>query len=510
MKITGTFQLINKKEHKKEYTFDRSNDSVVNTKGTVDPIPVHFTSPEPARSLELDFEIDLKKESYNVDYLINLFTTQYKASSEPWLQLPAVRPVNQPKPPIFLFTIEGLRHDQTDSFEPVLNLCGEDFSIPAEPRIQGNWTPTSIASLITGVYPGRHGYTPSVTDGDDHSKISNDIVSIDEMLSDIGYKCSAIMGNNRLTPDKLSTDGFYRFNNNEEDKWLQRDVNARSKINKLIEYIDEDYRLGWKSVFYWVYLKDTHDPYFPPLSYMNDIDFAALESMRPNNSPDEYPDWLHNGLKIDDKYVEKIKNYYKKSISYTFKQIERLIHNLMRKGIYEESLIIICGDHGQEFFERGFRTHGSLNDAAIRPAMLIKTPCGSQWEVPENVDYIDILPTIAAEIGTSAPTYVQGVPLQEKKGQQIRITERFSNNWYNISIEKGELKAILSYNTDGVRPSKERLDKKPDISEYYSLESVRKDNFEDIGAELQAEIKEEMRAICKYFILNENIPRDGV
>jgi arylsulfatase A-like enzyme len=70
---------------------------------------------------------------------------------------------------------------------------------------------------------------------------------------------------------------------------------------------------------------------------------------------------------------------------------------LKREGLYDNSLIVLTSDHGEEFFEHGGWSHAhSLYDELLRVPLLIKFPGGrfGGRRLRQPVGLVDVLPTI--------------------------------------------------------------------------------------------------------------------
>lgn len=104
---------------------------------------------------------------------------------------------------------------------------------------------------------------------------------------------------------------------------------------------------------------------------------------------------------------------YKKSLIYTDHIIKNLVDILRKKGLLEETIIFISGDHGEAFgrFHKNVFAHkSSLYEETIKNFFLIYTP---ETELPINVlehrsSLADILPTIIATKGLPKPTKLIG------------------------------------------------------------------------------------------------------
>jgi arylsulfatase A-like enzyme len=81
------------------------------------------------------------------------------------------------------------------------------------------------------------------------------------------------------------------------------------------------------------------------------------------------------------KRASEIKKEYIKEAEYLDNVVGRILNSLKQKEVYENSIILILGDHGQAFNEHGFMYHGIyLFDEIIRVPLLIRYPYGKRYK----------------------------------------------------------------------------------------------------------------------------------
>jgi arylsulfatase A-like enzyme len=94
-------------------------------------------------------------------------------------------------------------------------------------------------------------------------------------------------------------------------------------------------------------------------------------------------------------------------------EIGAVLDELRRLNLYDRALVVVTSDHGESFGEHGVVGHGqSVFEPEVAIPLLIKYP-GSRdaGRRPERVQLVDILPTIAAELGLPAPDGIEGDPV---------------------------------------------------------------------------------------------------
>ena len=470
----------------------------------VDSASVIFTTDPPESSQTLRHRV--------VTYLWDAmgqssFPSKYAYNSGHQVTPPIINAATE-YPPIFLISVDTLRWDQKTSLQPLIDAFDGTAEIPAEPRSQGYWTPTSHATMFTGVHPSVHGYH-----GHNQSlarPIKADLITIPELLFNLGYHCSGLVATGKLLPQFGFGKGFHEYDV-EHMNWVSRDGDARHKVNRVIQHLEQRGGPDRPPLFYFLHLNDAHLPYLPPPAEdMQDFDLGKLDQFREQSerpySTRNKSDGVHSPCAaMADEIDTEVFDYYESSVNFVARQLRKLINNMKDIGIFEDSLIIITGDHGEDWGERGYYHHDSLYDANIRPFMLFKPPQGESWDIPECADTMDFLPTIAQTIGEPVPEQCQGQPLQSKTdGQQPRIIERFGTEYYNLAVERDGKKGIFTFG--------ECLPSRPDISEiesavldteFIDVKKARKDGYDSAIGSVSPTVRDDLTSLARQFFEND-------
>jgi hypothetical protein len=425
--------------------------------------------------------------------------------------LPAVVPTEE-QPPVFLISIDTLRYDQQEELSSLIDELGPNAIFPTEPRTQGTWTPPSHASMFTGTHPGEHGYVGYGKGPGDKRPINPDLTTIPELLAENGYKNSALVSHSRILPEFGFGRGFHRFCHDgmSYSDWVTRNNDAKASVNQVIDWIEQDLAVRDHSLFYFLHVFDPHYPYIPPAERLDspDVDFSKSQSFRRKINDAQGDDWTYldgcqNKYELEPELVQEMREWYSKSVEYTGDQIVRFLQYLKAQDLFKKSLIIITGDHGEEFGERGFFTHTSLYDGNIRPFMAVKPPVSESWPQRDRIDTIDFLPTIARLAGEDVPEYSSGTPIQSESGEDPRIIERIYADWYSLAVEVGEIKGIFTYDSNYPdRPTQDVIQEGPKLKEFYELSDVRKSDYRQKGA--TSGQKNKVRQIAEEFLLDKS------
>jgi arylsulfatase A-like enzyme len=109
--------------------------------------------------------------------------------------------------------------------------------------------------------------------------------------------------------------------------------------------------------------------------------------------------------------VEVVRNAYYNALHECDRQIGRLVEVLRANGQLSRTIIIVTGDHGEAFYERGYVTHGREPiESVIRTACLVYAPGTIAPHVDDYpVELIDLLPTVLGLLGLPPHPDFQGI-----------------------------------------------------------------------------------------------------
>ena len=107
------------------------------------------------------------------------------------------------------------------------------------------------------------------------------------------------------------------------------------------------------------------------------------------------------------------KNLYAGEIAYVDHCIGQIVEKLKKLGLYDSTLIIVTGDHGEMLGEHKEPSYGYfIYEAALKVPLIFKLPgLDKAMRVKDLVGLIDIVPTICSLVGIDNPPEVQGIDL---------------------------------------------------------------------------------------------------
>lgn len=313
---------------------------------------------------------------------------------------------------VLIITIDCLRNDrisrngfQRDTTPFIDSLDSYTPAISPAP-----WTFSSVPSILTGLYPHRHGAVYSDDSARNHdlnnppNGVRDDVFTIAELLDANGYETKFITA---IGTAAVPIKG--RFKSVEQ----RHNADAETLLSEIRNWWNTE--SGPK--FGYVQLGDLHEPlHEPDTSYFGDI--PNVEGINR---------WKFTSGNIDSEEFEEYRNarelLYDTLIRYIDEKIKRTFDELTE---FNDTIVIITSDHGEEFWEykdlekacfddpRGI--NGVGHGHALVPPVL---------EVPivTNIENIssyktrrsssDIVPTVLHELGTNISLDFDGYPLQD-------------------------------------------------------------------------------------------------
>ncbi len=306
---------------------------------------------------------------------------------------------------VILVTVDALRADFVSAIDkgntptPHMDSLAGDGIVFTSVISPAPWTLPSLSSLMTGISPDVH-LTKKAA-----SKLPDRLQTLAEYLRDSGYTTGAIVFNPYLKRTHNLSKGFIHYDvypktliGNSLGARILKKIFTR-RFRELATTDDlTDSAIEWlklnknKDYFLWVHYLDPHAPYAPPGEFLPKGKAPATIGTSFDRSSD-----IRDGKFTPSQYErEWIRGLYGGEVLYVDKNIGRLFDTLKQLAMYDDSLIILTADHGEEFWEHGGVDHGhTLYNELLRVPLIIKLPSSSfKGRINTPVSTHSIMPTI--------------------------------------------------------------------------------------------------------------------
>jgi arylsulfatase A-like enzyme/Flp pilus assembly protein TadD len=242
-------------------------------------------------------------------------------------------------------------------------------------------TTASHTTILTGTYP-------QFNRVDDFGiPLSPRLPYLPDLLRAQGYHTGAFVGSLILDPLDGTAPGFdrgfevydagFHLRRHGMDRYKSVERRAGDVVNHALAWLSQ---LPNGPFFLWVHLYDAHDPYDPPSPFKER--FASQP--------------------------------YDGEIAYADSAVGKLVDEIRKHGLYDETLIAVMADHGESLGAHGENTHGIfLYDETLHVPLLFKLPASHSTgkKIDTRARLVDVAPTILQEAGLPIPKEMQGESL---------------------------------------------------------------------------------------------------
>jgi len=283
------------------------------------------------------------------------------------------------------------------------------------------WTLPTHSSLFTGHYA--YELSASYT-----TPLDGGFPTLAERLTSVGYQTSGFAANLRYCTYEYGLTrgfGYYRdydvslpamFRTSTLTRTLAFWVAGRSarynpagrvgaeRMNeRFFQWLDDDVKRDPKRPFFaFMNFYDAHGPYHPPAPY--DTMFLGRE---PSTRDSETRDFTQAE-------VSDLVAAYDGALTYLDSKLGELFAGLERRGLLENTIVIVTADHGEEFNEHGQMNHGNtLYFPSLHVPLIFAggggIPRGQR--VADPVTLRDIAATVLQLVGAPAQAHLPGTSL---------------------------------------------------------------------------------------------------
>jgi arylsulfatase A-like enzyme len=330
-----------------------------------------------------------------------------------------ISPALRERPNVILIGVDTLRADRLSCYgyeedtSPHIDALAADGVRYDRMAAQASWTKPSFATIFTSLYPSSH---QAVHKAD---RLPGAVVTLAEVLSVAGYRTGGFADNINVAPHFGFDQGFddytflapdygfwasasssqlaiYQVAHRLSAQWGGNDIRFQDFYQDAAVVNRE--ALAWLEAnqesrfFLFLHYMDPHDPYFE--HPYNGQGYARAHDQNP-----------------DPTLAPAFSRLYDGEIRYLDKHLGQLFAWLKAEGLYEDTLIVLTADHGEEFQEHGGWWHGqTLYQEQIGVPLIVKYPGGARTGtvVTDLARSLDIAPTILDAVGLEIPSAMMG------------------------------------------------------------------------------------------------------
>ncbi|MGE5570587.1 MAG: sulfatase [Rhodospirillales bacterium] len=349
---------------------------------------------------------------------------------------------NSSQPNVVIMVMDTVRADHVSLHgyprrtTPNLEALARDSVVYRSAIAPSDMTLGSHGSLFTGLYASWHGAHCAPPDASYGRPLNPSVTTLAGILAANGYSTTGVSANVYLRENFGLQRGFQRFRIprpvpvlSPESWYLLR----RGMRRTLTHFVDtaqfdrlfaraEDVNqaafelmsgqvLARGPFLLFLNYMDAHFPYVPPAPF--DTRFPGKIRSLTQDELTEVQEAVVSGHPMSAAEYAHFISQYDGGIAYVDAHIGQVIQWLKRRGVYDNTMIIVLSDHGEQFGEKNLVLHGnSIYQALLHVPLVIKFPGNKRTGfMDEPVSLIDVAPTILSALDLPVPENMQGLDL---------------------------------------------------------------------------------------------------
>lgn len=338
-------------------------------------------------------------------------------------------PPEAPRPNVLLIVVDTLRRDHLGAYgyqratSAQIDRLAADAVRYDEAQSQAPWTLPSVAAILTGRDVAPLGIV------DDVNVLDDSLVLLSEALKQRGYATGAIVSHKFVSADWGFDQGFDHFDDSHAQGHMA--VTSPAVTDAAIAFIDahRDQRF-----FLFLHYFDPH--------------FAYIEHEGFRFEPETpYEGWITSGTRfrrlmqreatLTPADAREMARLYDSEVAFTDHHIGRVLARLRDLKLYDHTLVVLTGDHGEEFLDHGRIGHGkTLYQELVGVPLVVRYPGRPPGAVERPVALVDLFPTILTLAG--------GVPGAEVEGSSLLEAPEGERFIFASTERQGGLRAVRS------------------------------------------------------------------
>lgn len=208
----------------------------------------------------------------------------------------------------------------------------------------------------------------------------------------------------------------------------------RKNVTDLLEFVDR--RDPARPFMAFMFFESPHARYdFPPESVIE---------------PDYLREFSYVHLDLE-RNIEGIRKRYLNAVHHLDSQLGRVLAHLETKGLLGNTVVVLTGDHGEEFLEKGRWGHNStFVEEQLRVPLVLwlpgREPIAANW----RTSHLDLLPTLLPQLGVTNPPSDYGVGRDLFARADAR--RLVVGDWDRLAFLGPEYKLVVPFARPGFSP----------------------------------------------------------
>ncbi|MFP8954768.1 sulfatase [Natrialbaceae archaeon A-arb3/5] len=353
-------------------------------------------------------------------------------------------------PDVLFLVLDSLRLDRVSTYEhdrettPALSKLATYATTYENALVPAPWTLPSHASMFTGTFPSEHGVTNGFSDG--MSRLPAERTTLAEHLSEEGYETAGFSNNpwvgqlsgldrgfdefvewdleiSRSADDDLHTSRQNRYSQfhsilgkaaRQPAFLLKRRFFTESLVDRAKRWLSTRAETD-EPTFTFLNLMEAHSPYFPPKRAFEDLGLEPPNPIEPRILNTKLLAYVMGKTDLDEETRQRVMEYYDASARYQDEKVEELLGLLQGEGLFDDTLVVVCSDHGKTLgdYPRDEHPPHYVRDINLNVPLWIKRPGQREGEVVDDMFELTSLFDVVRDGDPESGAYTRDIAVAE-------------------------------------------------------------------------------------------------
>jgi len=311
---------------------------------------------------------------------------------------------------VILVSLDTTRPDHLSAFgygkptTPTLERLAREGTLFTNARSSTSWTLPAHVSLFTGLPAGLHGVAT------DLDVLDRGRRTLGEIFSAAGFRTEGLYTAPYVHPRYGFGRGFDLYESATREPMLfdltpdemraqvgarehqsHREVTSENLVDRALYLLGQG---GAPRRLLFLHFFDPHYDYRAPRRLADRFTDPAYAGPITGDGISDDPA-VHFGMPAAD--LAQLQGLYDAELAFADENLARLLAAIEAQGLSQRTLLVVTGDHGEEFFEHGaFGHRAGLHDEVLRVPLIVwapgRVPAGRR--IDTEVALYDVLPTL--------------------------------------------------------------------------------------------------------------------
>ena len=288
---------------------------------------------------------------------------------------------------------------------PALDRLAAEGVVFERAMAQSSWTKPSVATLLTGLLPSKHhAVSQAIPETPVRAfRLNPRLTTFVELLYGRGWQTAMWSDNPNITPPVGFAQGAEHFRDyfHEPCSGSAAHPGSCGELPEVLADVDawlRDERDEERPFCLYVHVMDAHYPFDPPAEFRGRFDAHPSDLQLSGPVVHDYMTGKRSEAKLTPERLRSLVDRYDEELLAVDQRLGPFLERMRRE--HPNTVIVLSGDHGEEFFEHGNLGHShALWQELVHVPLVVWAPGLEPERVSTQVRLMDVCPTLLDLVG---------------------------------------------------------------------------------------------------------------